>query len=224
LNGVAVVTTDSSEPLLVATDGRRLSRIPLGAESVAENPKANYPRVAIVPAKAVSLLIGTLPKDVTINAIQTPRGMAFVAANTVQKYELYTKLVDGNFPNFKQVIPKDADAGIEFTVKGDEFMAALERVEVLTTEKSSSVKLTFSDQKLRFDTASPDAGTGTEPISATSKTASELLEVAFNPVYLLEIIGSWKPDTFTVSVKDSVSPILLRSEGRLAVVMPVRLS
>lgn len=233
LNSVAIVTTDPERAVVVSTDGRRLVKVDLGAESVVPNAKPNEARVAILPVFAARLLMATVPQNSVVTVAQNEAGNRLTFTTDVDgfKYTLFTRMVDGNYPQYEQVIPKP-DYGTEFTVNGAELLTTIDRVSVFLTELSSSVKLEFFGGRLRFSGTSPDVGSGTEPIAAPATAEpprdangrERTVIVGVNPTFLQQIVGSWKAETLKVRVNDDVSPVFLTSDDRIAVVMPVRMS
>ena len=221
LNGLAL---DTKNLAVVATDGRRLIRTPLAVDIATK-----VENVLILPTHAATILLGGIPQDanavVTINEARNL--LRFRTENTGLTFTHDAKLVEGTFPNYVQVIPKiDKGFGGEFEVTRSELSNALGRLLVVAeaTQKSPTIKMEFTSTGLLMNAANVSVGTGKEQITARSPMDMGTFNIGLNGVYIAEIINSWGDDKITIHVKDEVSPMLLLAGGKVAVVMPVRLS
>ena len=218
LNGVCLdMAKKAANPVVVATDGRRLSRTLLLADKTHAHGRF------IIPSKTVEALMQGLPEGATVELLSSSNASRMLARSSSGgfTYGAAFKLVDGNFPNWNQVVPKGDRPS--FTIDREEFLAALARVSVLVTEKSNSVKLTFGPEVLRLNTAAVDYGDGAEPVSVKTNHGKEI-RVAINPEFLRSILAAWSDDTVIFQVNDELSPLTITAGDKLAVVMPVRLS
>lgn len=211
LNGT-LMSFKSNKLTLVATDGRRLSL----TEHELEFPK-EAETDAIVPTKAVNELLRVLKDDgaVKIHLSKNQAGFEF------DDVLLITKLIEGTYPNFRQVIPSQCEQRI--TVEREGFLTALKRVALLTSEKSSSIKITFGKNKLRVSASSPDVGEAHETVSI--KYAGKDIVVAFNPDYVIEPLRSLPNDEVYIELTDELSPAVLKCDiPFIYVLMPMRVS
>ncbi len=211
LNGT-LMSFKANKLTLVATDGRRLAL----TEHEIEFPK-EAETDAIVPTKAVNELMRVLKDDgaVKIHISKNQAGFEF------DDVLLITKLIEGTYPNFRQVIPAQCEQRI--TVEREAFLIALKRVALLTSEKSSSIKLTFGKNKLKISASSPDVGEAYE--SVTVKYAGKEISVAFNPDYIIEPLRSLVNDEIYVELTDELSPGVIKCDGPfIYVLMPMRVS
>ncbi len=133
---------------------------------------------------------------------------------------IITKLIEGNYPNYRQVIPGEAKERI--SLAREEFLHALRRAEIMTSEKANSVRLTFEKNKLEITANSPDVGEAKETLTINYKGAN--MAIAFNPKYVIDPLLAWSNDDVFLELIDELSPGVLKINGPfLYVVMPMRL-
>ena len=132
-----------------------------------------------------------------------------------------TKLIEGNYPNYRQVIPGEAKERI--ALAREEFLHALRRAEIMTSEKANSVKLTFGKNNLAITANSPEVGEARESLAVNYK--GKELAVAFNPKYLIDPLNALGDDEIFLELIDELSPGVVKIKAPfLYVVMPMRLS
>jgi DNA polymerase-3 subunit beta len=202
---------------LVATDGRRLALV----EEEADIPEAKQGEF-IVPAKTVNELERLLGEKGDVELRFTENIAAFsLQAENGPSTVVQTKLVEGSYPNYRQVIPREAKQRI--TLVREELLQALRRAEVMTTEKSNSVKLAFSKNTLTITANSPEVGEARETLAINYK--GEDMCIAFNPRYLIEPLAALNDDEVYLELIDELSPGVLKVKSAfLYVVMPMRLA
>lgn len=215
LNGI-LFCFDSEKLALVATDGRRLALI----EESIESPKSKR----IVPSKAISEL-GRLLGDrgkVTMRHTENQASFALISDGEEEaSVNLTTKLIDGTYPDYQQVIPKESKK--RTTLEREEFLAALGRAEIMTSDKSSSVKLDLGENKLLITANTPEVGEAKESL-AVSHEGGEMA-IAFNPKYLIDCLKALEEDDVFLELSDELSPGVLKTSGPfLYVVMPMRMN
>jgi DNA polymerase-3 subunit beta len=173
---------------------------------------------AVVPAKALSLL-GRLPQDadtpvgvkITENQLLLQTGSAVISSS----------LVEGRFPKHQDVIPSDNDK--EVILSTLDFQSALKRASLVTNEESKGIRLAFAEGKLTLSSRAPEQGEATIVLAVDYH--GEPLEIAFNPVFLLDVLRVANCDTVRFSFKDSGRPGVIHSgEDFTYVVMPVSLT
>jgi len=216
LNGIFFSLKDH-KLTMVATDGRRLALV----DEEVELPDKSQGEF-IVPSKAVAelgrLLQGT--GDVEIRYAENQAAFHLQAEQAAPAV-VTTKLIEGNYPNYKQVIP--AEAAERITLVREEFLHALRRAEIMTTDKANSVKLTFTKNTLAVTANSPDVGEARETMALNYKGKD--MAIAFNPRYLIEPLAALSEDEVFFELTDELSPGVLKINGPfLYVVMPMRLS
>ena len=136
---------------------------------------------------------------------------------------LTSRLMEGTYPNYQQVIPKDKDPDKRVSVSKPELEGALRRVAVLSRDKTNAVKVTFSSGKITLFSSNPDFGEATEELPAQYK--GETLTTGFNARYLLDVLGVVDGESVTMQMDAPLSPCLVREPGNTGftcVVMPVK--
>ena len=215
LNGIFISLKDH-KMIMVATDGRRLALVDEEVD-ISEQSQGEF----IVPAKTVNELNRLLQDkgEVELRYAENQASFSFKdeKGSTVL---IVTKLIEGNYPNYRQVIPGEAKERI--TLPREEFLHALRRAEIMTSEKSNSVRLTFDKNKLEITANSPDIGEAKETLTVNYKGAE--LAIAFNPKYVLDPLVALTNDEVFIELIDELSPGVLKINGPfLYVVMPMRL-
>lgn len=199
----------------VATDGRRLA---LTEEEVEQEEAA--PVEFVVPSKAVSELARLLQDTgmVQLRHLENQAQFTLLPENG-DPTVLTTKLVEGTYPNYQQVIPRECRERV--TLQREEFLHALRRAEIMTTEKNSAAKLQFARNQLVITTSAPEVGEAREVLSINYKGADLL--IAFNPKFLIEALTTLDTDEVYFELTDELSPAVLKSNDPfLYVVMPMR--
>ena len=112
---------------------------------------------------------GSCNQPVMLDAVYREPGVARIAARNGPKVLLISKLVDGNYPNYRQVIPSDFKQRI--TLVREELLHALRRAEIMTSEKSNSVKLTFASNNLAIGVIRPKLARDAESLAINYKGA-----------------------------------------------------
>jgi DNA polymerase-3 subunit beta len=215
LNGIFISLKDQ-KMTMVATDGRRLALVD-GEVDIAENSQGDF----IVPAKTVNELNRLLQDKGEVEIRYAENQASFSLKDEKGGSVLViTKLIEGNYPNYRQVIPGEAKERI--SLPREEFLHALRRAEIMTSEKSNSVRLTFEKNKLEITANSPDVGEAKETLTINYKGAN--LAIAFNPRYVIDPLVALTNDEVFIELIDELSPGVLKILGPfLYVVMPMRL-
>jgi DNA polymerase-3 subunit beta len=202
---------------MVATDGRRLAMVDEDVD-VPEKSQGEF----IVPAKAVNELNRLLQEKGEVEIRYAENQAAFELKDDKGfSILIITKLIEGNYPNYRQVIPAETKERI--SLSREEFMHALRRAEIMTSEKQNSVKLTFGKNSLSINANSPDVGEAQENLAINYK--GKEMAIAFNPGYVIEPLNALTNDEVFLELIDELSPGVLKINGPfLYVVMPMRLS
>jgi DNA polymerase-3 subunit beta len=216
LNGI-YISLKEGKMTLVATDGRRLALVDEEVD-ISEKSSGEF----IVPAKAVNELNRLLQEKGDVE-IKFGENQASFALKDEKGFSvlLVTKLIEGNYPNYKQVIPGEAKERIP--IVREELLSALRRAEIMTSEKANSVKLAFGRNTLAITANSPEVGEARESLAVNYK--GKELAIAFNPKYLIDPLNALTEDEVFIELIDELSPGVLKINGAfLYVVMPMRLS
>ena len=196
----------------VATDGHRLARIEVAVPAGADG----MPGV-IVPRKAIYELRKLLDgKEGEVAVSLSDTKIRFVYGSAV----LVSKLIDGNFPDYERVIPSGNDKLLEVDCKS--FAQAVDRVSVISSEKSRAVKLALESGKLTLSAGAGDQA-ASEEIDVTYSAGP--IEIGFNSRYMLDMMTQIEGDTAQFMLNDGASPALVRDTadvGALYVIMPMR--
>jgi len=216
LNGI-FISLKEGKMTFVATDGRRLALVDEEVD-ISEKSSGEF----IVPAKAVNELTRLLQDKGTVE-IKFGENQASFALQNENSFSvlLITKLIEGNYPNYRQVIPGEAKERISLV--REEFQQALRRAEIMTSEKANSVKLAFGKNTLTITANSPEVGEARETMAINYK--GKEFAIAFNPRYLIDPLAALAVDEIFMELIDELSPGVVKINGPfLYVVMPMRLS
>jgi DNA polymerase-3 subunit beta len=209
LNGVLMSFKDG-KLILVATDGRRLALV----ETELEYPKSSEGDV-ILPAKAVNELERLLNGDELLTISLAENQIAF---DMGQLY-LVSKLIEGNYPNYKQVVPSEAKERI--VLERENFLNTVKRIALLSSDKSNSVKLIFTKNNLEITANTPEVGEARESMPITYKGKD--FSIAFNPEYLQDPLKHIDADEIFLDFIDELSPGVVKyNKPFLYVIMPMR--
>ncbi len=216
LNGIFFSLKDH-KMTLVATDGRRLALVDEEAD-VTENSQGEF----IVPAKTVNELNRLLQEKGELELRYAENQASFSLKDEKGSSVLIiTTLIEGNYPNYRQVIPAETKERV--TLVREEFLHALRRAEIMTSEKSNSVKLSFGKNRLEITANSPEVGEAKETLAINYKGPE--MAIAFNPKYMIDPLNALTNDEVFLELIDELSPGVLKINGPfLYVVMPMRLT
>lgn len=197
----------------VATDGHRLALAELPAPNAADNmPSVIVPRKAVNQIKA---LIASYADDVEL-ALSENKVRLAVGATT-----LTSKLIDGSFPDYQRVIPKNN--GRILKIENRLFAEAVDRVAIVSAERSNSIRLAMTGGSLRLSATNPDAGIAEEEVPANYDR--DPFEIGFNAKYLLAVSKQIEGEDAQFEFAESGSPTLVRDPENphaLFVLMPLR--
>ena len=212
-NGVLVVAK-GKKINLVSTDGRRLAQAK-GDLSNEKLPKDGAR--AIVPAKALQLIEKLIDDPEAPVSFQLRENQViFHTADAT----LTSNLVEGQFPPYEDVIPKDTDR--KMTAGTADFLSAVRRASLLTTEDSKGVRLAFSKNGLKLTSRSPESGEA--EVNFACKYEGGEVEIGFNPQFLTEALRVVDSDEITLELTAPNRPGLLKGgQNFLYVIMPVNL-
>jgi DNA polymerase III subunit beta len=210
--------------VLAATDGRRLAVISkeLGV------PEENSGHL-ILPGRTVSEVERLLGQGESVRIAFNDRQVAFEIASggeaqengLVESIYLVSKVVEGNYPNYRQVIPKETDRHIK--LNRESFANCIRRAALVTTEKNHSVKVHIHNNTLEITGNSPEFGESN--VSLAVEYDGPEVAVAFNPHFMLDPLRALTRDDVIFEFKDELSPGVIRTQDSfLCVIMPLRLN
>ncbi|MBI1363857.1 MAG: DNA polymerase III subunit beta [Proteobacteria bacterium] len=212
LNGV-YMHVQGDKLRFVATDGHRLAR----AEYPLPEGAADMPSV-IIPRKTVGELrkLAEEAKNVTLHV--TDKKIQFETSEVV----LTSKVIDGTFPDYERVIPYDNK--LEMDVSRQSLLQAVDRVSILSHEKSKSVKFSIAPNHLTISANNPDQENAIEDLAISYDAQN--MDVGFNAKYVSEIGQLMDGEDVKFYLKDGNSPVLLKDPNdmdTLFVLMPMRI-
>ncbi len=213
INGV-LVERDGNKLTVVATDGRRLAMAKGNCKSAGDAPKAS----AIVPTKALNMILRTFDDaDQTVRVKVADNQILFATDEAL----LTSNLVEGNFPPYKDVIPKDGDK--KATLHTDSLASGVRRAGLLTNEESKGVRFAFSSDGLLLTSRAPEMGEAEVNVEMP-KYDGDGVEIGFNPTYILDALKVVDSSEVSIDLKAGNKPGVIRTgPDFLYVVMPVNL-
>lgn len=212
LAGIYFEEAGSKSLRLVATDGHRLSLVEKNIDS-----RVKFEKGFVVPKKGVAELRKVLKLT---DKVRIGVGDSFFMAEG-EDIVLVARLIDADFPDYKQVTPEVTKATL--TLKKGEFLSALKRVSILSSEKTRSVKFVIDKDGMTLISVSPEVGEAKEKVSV--EYSGEPMELGFNSRYLMDVLEVVAEEKVQMGLIDELSPAVLRPEGEevyLSVIMPMR--
>ncbi len=213
LNGV-LWQLRADRTTMVATNGHRLARMRRELEA-AGAPEADL----IVPPKALRQVERLYDGNEELEIARSENHLAFRSSDRV----VYTRLIEGPYPNYEQVIPRDNDK--EAVAARAAFEAAVRRMAVVASDQTHRVRLSFEPARLRFRVQTPDLGEGEDELAL--EYDGEELEIGFNATYLLEVLRYMPEDdvkmTFKAPERAATFEPASGEPDYLCLVMPLRL-
>lgn len=224
------VSTEESRPILngvlwelreermrmVATNGHRLAKMELPVEASSAPPGD-----LIVPPKALEQIRRLFPAEEELEIARGDNHLGFRSPFT----QVFTRLVEGPYPNYEQVIPKDND---RYALADKAALtSALKRMSVIASDQTHRIKMSFNTGMLKFSVTTPDLGEASDelPVNYTG----DQLDIGFNATYLLEILRYMPTEQVRLTFKAPERAATIEPEGwddpakYLCLVMPLRL-
>jgi len=210
---------------LIATDGRRLA-VARGTCTVTGDD--DQETMTIIPTKTLNLLLKLTAEDPdrTVSVAQKDNQVLFILSNEQDPAEghavLVSNLVEGSFPPYEDVIPKDLDKKATFDI--DVLASGVRRAALLTSDDSKGVMLAFEDDQLSIRSRAPELGEAEIEV-AVEKFDGEGLTIGFNPAFITEALKRLDTKQIALELKSASKPGMIRSgDDFIYVIMPVSLS
>lgn len=195
---------------VVATDGKRLALV---------EQELNLPTEVetefVVPTKSVTELIKVLGDEGTVSINADENQVSFEFSNIL----IISKLIEGTYPNYRQVIPAESDERI--VLEREMLLTALKRVSLLTESQTASVVFSFGNNQLQLEANTPEIGESrdTLPIRYDGKE----IAISFNPEYFMQPLRQLASDEVFIELTDKFNPGVIKSNiPFLYVIMPIR--
>ncbi len=215
LNGIYLHLTEMSGRNFltgVATDSHRLSSSSLEIENNDFNP-------IILPKKTVFQLCNLLAETSGQLKMQSSENKIMFLIGNIK---LVSKVIDGKFPDYKKVVPIKNDKILQVSSKA--FIDSIERVTSVSLDRKEGVKLMVGKNNVQLSVNSANSGEGNEKIDAEFNADS--LNISFNSKYLIDIASEVEDKNLKMSLKDSVSPVLIEDisdKNSYYVIMPMKI-
>ena len=215
LNGIYFHQKNQGESILclVSTDGHRLAKI----EYKSEENINDLPGV-IIPKKTINELCKLLAEcDSNIKINLDPNKIIFY----IDEIVLISKLIDGNFPDYEKVIPKDNEEIL--TVERVVFSDAVDRVSTIASERSPAIKFKLLQNLMNLTSIDAESGSATEDI--VTQYNGQQIEIGFNSKYILEMINQLDDEKIILKFNSSSSPVIITETSNpnlIYVLMPMR--
>lgn len=207
---------DNSNFRLISTDGYRLAKS--GDKIKLESEK---PDSIIVPAKALQEVLRILESRKGKEEVKITMAEDQIAFQYAEVY-LISRLIQGQFPDYKQILPKKTNT--KLTIKRKELLEAAERAAIIAAGSANIVKFEFKNKNLHLLASTPDVGSISEKLEAEVK-GKENFQIAFNIRLVTDVLKVIENEKVEVEFTDALGPGLIRPEGEenyLYIVMPIR--
>jgi DNA polymerase-3 subunit beta len=196
--------------VLVATDGKRLAII----ERKIKQDKEMDIRI-IIPVKTIQELNRNLQEEGELSLILGNNQVLFDLGNTA----VISRLIEGEFPDYQQVMPGVSEYKIK--LGREELLLAIRRAALLSTPDYQAVKLEAFKDKLVVSKSTPDIGESREEVAVEYK--GKEMAIGFNPSYLIDVLKNLTDEKIELEVTDSEKPGVIRTDGYVYIVLPMRL-
>lgn len=214
LSGI-VCDISSSVIEIASTDGNRLARVRENIDN-----KDNHSKQLIIPSKTLNEFIkmSGFIDDESVK-IYTEGSKIIIKSETTTTI---SRLLEGQYPKYNQLIPQESPKTA--TAKVSQFISALERVSIMVNEKTSIVKLEFSNNNLKLNADTPDSGKSEENVDIDY--TGEELTIAFNYKYVLEALKNIDSDDVKIGLNTPLSATMFRPDNEedfVCLIMPVQI-
>ena len=201
---------------MVATNGHRLAKMEIPVSGSTAPPGD-----LIIPPKALEQIRKLFPAEEELEIARGDNHLGFKSPFT----SVFTRLVEGPYPNYEQVIPKDNDRSC--LADKAALTSALKRMSVIASDQTHRIKMSFNSGMLKFSVTTPDLGEAQDELPV--KYTGDQLDIGFNATYLLEILRYMPTEEVRLTFKAPERAATIEPEGwsdpakYLCLVMPLRL-
>ena len=210
LNGI-LFKVNKNILTLIATDGKRLAVVEKKLEKTIDREIS-----IIVPIKTIHELNRNLKEEGELSLILGSNQALFDLGQVI----IISRLIEGEFPDYKQVIPPATENKLK--VDRQQFLLAVKRAALLSTPDYQAVKFEVFKNKLVVSKSTPDVGESREEL-IVSYQGKELV-IGFNPAYLIDVLKNLNQDSIDLELTDSEKPGVIRINGYVYIVLPMRLN
>jgi len=195
---------------LVATDGKRLA---ISSKKIKQATSKDIK--IIIPIKTVQELLRNLKEDGDLSLVIGPNQVLFDLKDTI----IISRIIEGEFPDYQQVVPAPSENKIR--ANREQLMLAIRRAALLATPDYQAVKMEIFRDKLIISKSTPDVGESREELPA--QYSGKEMVIGFNPDYLIDVLKNVSIDTIELEVTGSEKPAVMRGDGYIYIVLPMRL-
>ncbi len=222
LNGVHVNFADNNVNL-VATDGRRLALISTKVDTVASGTASSF----VLPRATVGELERVLGRGKNMKIVFNERQVGFEldvdeseSFGLVDSIYLVSKVVEGSYPNYRQVIPQETINRVMIDRQG--LLGVIKRASLVISDKNRAVKFKMANNVLEVSASSSEFGEFHEALAIRYEGAEA--QMAFNPEYIIQPLSALTKDEVAFEFKDDLSPGVFKTDDNfICVVMPLRI-
>jgi DNA polymerase-3 subunit beta len=209
LNGI-LFKINKNTLTCVATDGKRLA---IADKKIKQDAEKDIS--IIVPIKTIHELNRNLKDDGDVSVILGNNQVLFDLGAVV----IISRLIEGEFPDYRQVIPPVSEYKVK--TNREEFLLAVKRASLLSTPDYQAVKLEVFKDKIVVSKSTPDIGESREEVAVEYK--GKEMVIGFNPSYLIDVLKNLGNPAIDFELTDSEKPGVIRVEGYVYIVLPMRL-
>lgn len=211
LNG-SFMSFQNQKLTVVATDGRRLALVEHELD-IPNEAELDF----VLPTKTIHELIKTLQDEGKVTIKTSATQVAFEFDHIL----IISKLLDGTYPNYRQVIPAQCDERI--AIDRELLLSAVRRVSIMLDDQSASLKVMITENRIELLTSSPEVGEARENVPV--KYSGKDITIAFNPAFLMAPLKHLDSDEVFLEISDELSPGIIKSNVPfLYVIMPIRVT
>ncbi|EAT15615.1 DNA polymerase III subunit beta [Desulfuromonas acetoxidans] len=198
----------------VSTDGHRLSLMQIESDTkILDQKGVIFPKKGLAELRKI---IDQENQDIKISILDNN------AVINIKETTLVMRLIDGDFPDYKRVIPEMSDNYCQ--INGEILLHTLRRISLLANEKSKGINIEFLQNEINVTSSNPEYGDASETIKTIYEGNN--VKIGFNSKYLIDVISNVVDKDIRIYIKDNMSPCLILPEDTnnyLAVIMPMRI-
>ncbi|MCT4592629.1 MAG: DNA polymerase III subunit beta [Candidatus Gracilibacteria bacterium] len=201
---------------LVATDSYRLSERRIKLKEKIENDI-----YIIIPSKTMieleRVLSGVKDKEKEVKIITSQNQILF----QIDNIEIISRLIEGKFPEYNQIIPKTEKSIIE--INKEDFILSIKRVGIFARENNNNIKLNFEGDKVLITTNNTEIGT--EESEVEIKLSGSNNQTALNSLFLLDVLNIIPDKEIIIKIAEKLSPVVIHGKNQkefIHVIMPLK--
>jgi DNA polymerase-3 subunit beta len=213
-NGIFFISNAKGSISAVSTDSRRLSLITRNVKQ-----EINFGDGIIIPLKTIHEVYRLLESSGTCKFSYNNNQCFFKIADT----EIISRIVDGQFPNYRQVLPKEYM--LEIGIETKKLLDSVKRAMIFTREPANKIILNIQKNKIVIQASTAELGEAEEEISVTS-SKDEKISIGINAQFLIEALKEVDSDTIKCGVTGQMSPVTVipsNDDNYISIIMPIQI-